>query len=182
MRILIIEDEEPAADRLQTLLLAANPTIQVLAQIDSVEASIEYLREQPAPDLIFLDIQLADGLSFEIFNSVTVETPIIFTTAYDQYAIQAFQVNSIDYLLKPIAPESLQKSLDKFQRWQGRSTTFRFTGIDSGVTAQNFSGALSHSFGRAVEICTCSRSRLFHGRITLGIIGYPSRAKVSGRL
>ena len=138
MRVLIIEDEEPAAERLESLLLEANPQIQVLAHLDSVESSVEYLQKESIPDLIFLDIQLADGLSFEIFDSVTVETPIIFTTAYDQYAIQAFQVNSIDYLLKPIAPESLHKSLSKYQKWQGQAPLPDLRGLIQALRPQQY--------------------------------------------
>lgn len=117
MNILIIEDEQLAANRLVRLLKELEPKLEVMDVLDSVEDSVAWLKEQEA-DLIFMDIQLADGNSFSIFEEVDVFTPIIFSTAYDQYAIRAFEVNSIDYLLKPVKREMLQKSLEKFRRQQ----------------------------------------------------------------
>ena len=114
MNVLIIEDEHLAAERLQSKLIEIQPDINVLGVTESVLDTINWLNEQDRPDLIFMDVQLDDGICFEIFDSVQVETPIIFTTAYDRYAIQAFQVNSVDYLLKPIEEEALRRSLDKF--------------------------------------------------------------------
>ena len=114
MEVLIIEDEQFAADKLIKLIQQCDPSIKILDQLDTVEDSVEWLVKNAAPDLLFLDIHLADGSSFEIFEQVNVTCPIIFTTAYDQYAIQAFKTKSIDYLLKPIKQEDLQKALDKF--------------------------------------------------------------------
>jgi two-component system response regulator LytT len=116
MKVIIIEDEIPAANRLAKLLTTCNDTIEVINKLDSVEASVRYLQTTPAVDLIFMDIQLADGISFDIFEQVTVTTPVIFTTAFDQYTLKAFKVNSIDYLLKPIDEEELQQSLHKHQQ------------------------------------------------------------------
>lgn len=116
MRLLIIEDEARAVNQLRTMLKAGGFNYELLAVLDTVEESVAWFNENQAPDLVFMDVQLADGLSFEIFNSVEVQCPIIFTTAFDQYAIQAFKVNSIDYLLKPIQQQDLQNALDKFQR------------------------------------------------------------------
>lgn len=113
MKVLIIEDEPFSRAELIRLMNATGRAFTVLGQIDTVKDSVEWLKSHQQPDLIFLDIQLADGLSFEIFRQVTVTSPVIFTTAYDEYAIRAFQVNSIDYLLKPISPESLENSLRK---------------------------------------------------------------------
>lgn len=118
MNILLIEDEAPAARRLQSLLQECDPGIQVLSVIDSVDASVKWLQGNPHPDLIFMDIQLADGLSFEIFNKAKISAPVIFTTAYDEYSIKAFKVNGIDYLLKPLEKEELHKSLHKFKTLQ----------------------------------------------------------------
>lgn len=115
MKILIIEDEPPAARRLERLLTSIIPDLDIVNQLDSIEISIEFLQESPELDLIFLDIELADGKSFEIFKEVEITTPVIFTTAYDEYALQAFQTNSIDYLLKPINEEKLQQALHKYQ-------------------------------------------------------------------
>ncbi len=118
MKVLIIEDEGIAADRLNRLLLEIDPGIQVLDRLDSVRASVDWLNKNPAPDLAFFDIQLADGKSFDILDQVPLNFPIIFTTAYDQYAIDAFKVNAIDYLLKPIVPEELKNALEKFNSRQ----------------------------------------------------------------
>lgn len=117
MKVLIIEDELVAAQQLQRLLADADPQLQVLAVLQSIEESVEYFAEHAAPELVFMDIHLADGSSFNIFEQVKVECPIIFTTAYDQYAMQAFKVNSIDYLLKPINPSDLERALEKYRKF-----------------------------------------------------------------
>lgn len=116
MQILIIEDEPRAAGQLQRMLKACSFDFQLLGIIDTVQDAVQWFQEHPSPDLIFMDIQLADGLSFEIFQKTNVEAPIVFTTAFDEYAIQAFKVNSIDYLLKPIQKEDLNPALDKFKK------------------------------------------------------------------
>ncbi|PTX64106.1 LytTR family two component transcriptional regulator [Kordia periserrulae] len=116
MNILIIEDEFRAANQLQNMLQKCGFSYNLLDTIDTVEDAVQWFQTNPLPDLVFMDIQLADGLSFEIFQKVEVDAPIIFTTAFDQYAIQAFKVNSVDYLLKPIQQEDLQKALDKFNK------------------------------------------------------------------
>jgi DNA-binding LytR/AlgR family response regulator len=113
MKILIIEDEPFARTELIRLITATGRVFTLLDQIDSIQDSVKWLKTHPQPDLIFLDIQLSDGLSFDIFRQVSVSSPVIFTTAYDEYAIKAFQVNSIDYLLKPVRPESLESALRK---------------------------------------------------------------------
>lgn len=115
MRVLIIEDEPLAATRLKSLLTKLDTSMTMVDVLDSVKASVNWFNTYQPPQLIFMDIQLADGSSFEIFEKVTVKVPIIFTTAYDEYAIKAFKVNSIDYLLKPIDEDSLIKALDKFR-------------------------------------------------------------------
>ena len=107
-RVLIVEDEPEAARRLETLIRDLIPHATVLAKLDSVKRSISWLSENPAPDLIFMDIQLADGLSFQIFEKWEVQSPVIFTTAYDAYALKAFKVNSIDYILKPVDRNDLE--------------------------------------------------------------------------
>jgi DNA-binding LytR/AlgR family response regulator len=114
MDVLIVEDEQLAADRLADLLHEIDPTIRIAAAHGSVADAVAWLRLHTA-DLLFLDIQLSDGLSFDIFDSVTVNSPVIFTTAYDQYALRAFKVNSIDYLLKPIRVADLRESIAKFR-------------------------------------------------------------------
>lgn len=116
MKVLIVEDENFADERLQLLLKEIIPDIQIFGAIDSVEGTIQHLKANSAYDLLFLDIQLADGKSFSIFEKINVTIPIIFTTAYDEYAIKAFEVNSIDYLLKPISKEKLVASIEKFNK------------------------------------------------------------------
>ncbi|MCF0054236.1 LytTR family DNA-binding domain-containing protein [Dyadobacter sp. CY356] len=115
MRILIIEDENMAARRLIKLINDSIPDCEIFGNLDTVTSAVDWLNHNPQPDLIFLDIQLADGISFEIFEHVKVTSPIIFCTAFDQYAIKAFKLNSIDYLLKPVDPDELKNALDKFQ-------------------------------------------------------------------
>ena len=100
MNVLIIEDEPQAAQRLETLMKKIVPSVVVLAKIDTISKSVEWIKSHPAPDLILMDIQLADGIGFQIFEQCEVKSPVIFTTAYDEYALKAFKVNSIDYILK----------------------------------------------------------------------------------
>ncbi len=114
MKLLIIEDESAAARRLQKLIAEINPGTEVLDVLDSIDASTAWLQNNPSPDLIFMDIQLADGPSFNIFNEVNVTAPVVFITAYDEYAIQAFKVNAIDYLLKPVKTKELQTAFAKY--------------------------------------------------------------------
>lgn len=116
MKVIIIEDEIPAAKRLEKLLHNYNDEIEIVHKADSVESSVRYLTSVQNIDLIFMDIQLADGLSFDIFEKVKISKPVIFTTAFDQYTLKAFKVNSIDYLLKPIDENELYQSLDKYQK------------------------------------------------------------------
>jgi two-component system, LytTR family, response regulator LytT len=113
MTVLILEDETLAAERIQNLLQEIDYPITVVGHLKSVEAAVTWLTNQPHPDLILSDIRLLDGLCFEIFEQVSVKVPVIFTTAYDQYAIKAFEVNSIDYLLKPVQVEKLKHALEK---------------------------------------------------------------------
>ncbi|MDZ7764487.1 MAG: LytTR family DNA-binding domain-containing protein [Melioribacteraceae bacterium] len=114
MKTVIIEDEKLAQERLEELIVEIDPSIKVAAKLASVEESVKWLKKNK-PDLIFLDIQLEDGLSFGIFEKINIDVPVIFTTAYDQYAIKAFKLNSIDYLLKPIRKTELNEALDKYK-------------------------------------------------------------------
>lgn len=121
-KVWIVEDEPAAARRLNKLLLEVEPEILVLVQLDSIEATLDYAQRHPLPDLIFMDIHLADGPCFEIFKHIDIRKPVIFTTAYDQYAIEAFKVNALDYLLKPIKQEFLQRALEKYQLFSPAAT------------------------------------------------------------
>ena len=113
MKVIIIEDEKPSARRLSRMLLECNITVTTM--LHSVSESIDWFLNNPHPDLIFLDIQLSDGLSFEIFESVSIKSAIIFTTAYDEYALKAFKLNAIDYLLKPIDQDELENAIKQFK-------------------------------------------------------------------
>jgi DNA-binding LytR/AlgR family response regulator len=116
MKIVIVEDEPYAQQELIRLLESSGRDFELLARIDSVEDSIEWFSGNTHPDLVFLDIQLADGLSFDIFKEIELHSAVIFTTAYDEYAIRAFELNSIDYLLKPVKSEALEAALHKYDR------------------------------------------------------------------
>ncbi|OIQ27314.1 MAG: hypothetical protein BM564_12510 [Bacteroidetes bacterium MedPE-SWsnd-G2] len=125
MKVVIVEDEVAASENLSYLLKALNPEIEILAILDSVKASVKYFSKPHDAKLIFMDIHLADGNSFEIFSQTPLEVPIIFTTAYNQYAIKAFKVNSIDYLLKPIDEDELSVALEKFEAKTQHETSIK---------------------------------------------------------
>ncbi|MDX1903832.1 MAG: response regulator, partial [Thermonemataceae bacterium] len=114
-KILIIEDEYPAAQKLSKMINDLGEDTQIVAVLDSVEAALAYLHQKPLLDLIFSDIQLSDGLSFSIFEQISPQAPIIFTTSYDEYALRAFKVASIDYLLKPIKKQELEQAYQKYK-------------------------------------------------------------------
>jgi two-component system, LytTR family, response regulator LytT len=116
MKVLIIEDEELAVKKLQKTLAAVDASAEVVGIADSIKGSVEWLQENPSPDLILMDIELADGQSFEIFNLTEVKSPVIFTTSYDEFALKAFKVNSVDYLLKPIQKEELETAMEKYKK------------------------------------------------------------------
>lgn len=115
-RVVIVEDETAAVVNLRSMLSAVAPDVEVVAVLESVEESVEYFSKSPSADIVFMDIHLADGDSFHIFKQVNIDIPIIFTTAYNEYALEAFKVNSIDYLLKPYKEEELRRALDKLYR------------------------------------------------------------------
>lgn len=118
MEILIIEDEQLGAEKLIRLLTSIDPFIKIVGNTRSIRASVEWLLQHTHPDIILMDIELTDGQSFEIFNHIAIKSMVIFTTSYDEYALQAFKVNSVDYLLKPIKREELQNALDKYRQLQ----------------------------------------------------------------
>ncbi len=117
MRILIVEDETAAYENLLDILNKIDPEIEIAGCTESVRQTVRWLKTNQLPDLILMDIHLADGSAFSVFDSINVETPVIFITAYDQYAIEAFKVNSIDYILKPIKEEDLKRALEKFKKF-----------------------------------------------------------------
>ena len=120
MKALIIEDETAAATNLKSLLREIDPSVEIVDVIDTVVDSIGWIRANPLPDIVFMDIHLADGQAFKIFEQVDIPCPIVFTTAYDRYALDAFKVNSIDYILKPIKKQELERAFEKFKRLSGR--------------------------------------------------------------
>ena len=123
MKVLIVEDEDLAVKKLQKTLQAADDNIEVIGVTDSIRSSVEWLQQNQQPDLILMDIELADGQSFEIFNLTEVKSPVIFTTSYDEFALKAFKVNSVDYLLKPVQKEELQAALAKYRRLKGEGSS-----------------------------------------------------------
>lgn len=125
MNILIIEDEMPAAEKVIRLLKKIDKSVTVTGVIETVEEAINRLQERSLPDLILMDIQLDDGLCFEIFETINVEIPVIFTTAYDEYTLRAFKVNSIDYLLKPIDEGSLKNAISKYKKLYADKSVYR---------------------------------------------------------
>jgi DNA-binding LytR/AlgR family response regulator len=129
MKVVIIEDETAAARGLQAIIRKVMPEAEVSATLESVEETVEWFTDHPCPDLLFVDIHLADGESFRIFERVDIPCPIIFTTAYDQYALEAFKVNSIDYLLKPIKEEELVRAIEKLKRLSRAELDQRREGI-----------------------------------------------------
>jgi len=129
-KVLIIEDEKPASEWLQQLILKLGYDIKIAAVIDSVRGAADWFKQNTTPDLVFMDIQLADGLSFEIFEQVKVPCPVIFTTAYEEYAVKAFKVNSVDYLLKPIAFDELETAFQKFLNQAKKEETVQPVTLD----------------------------------------------------
>ena len=129
MKVLIVEDETAAYENLVEILKNINPTIEVAGNTESVEQTVNWLKTNPEPDLILMDIHLSDGTAFAIFDIIHVETPVIFTTAYDEYAINAFKVNSVDYLLKPIKSEELERAIHKFSKWTSTDVAKYLSGL-----------------------------------------------------
>src|SRR6476469_2136663 len=116
MKILIVEDEDLAVKKLQKTLALVDASAVVVGVTDSIKTTVEWLQGNPSPDLILMDIELSDGQSFEIFNRIEVKSPVVFTTSYDEFALKAFKVNSVGYLLKPIQKEDLEASMEKFRQ------------------------------------------------------------------
>ena len=123
MKILIVEDEDLAVKKLQKTLLSIDKMVEVSGVTESIQDTVDFLKENPSPDLILMDIELADGQSFEIFNLTEVKAPVIFITSYDEYALKAFKVNSVDYLLKPVQKDELEAALNKYKLLKGNRTS-----------------------------------------------------------
>lgn len=136
MKAVIIEDEKIAAQSLKSVINQLDGSIEVIEILQTVEDSVDWLANNQHPDLLFVDIHLADGSSFSIFEKVKVDCPIIFTTAYDEYALKAFEVNSIDYLLKPINKDDLQRALNKYKNLKGQSNDIDYMSVVNQLLAQ----------------------------------------------
>ncbi|WP_423820506.1 LytTR family DNA-binding domain-containing protein [Salinimicrobium sp. TIG7-5_MAKvit] len=163
MQAVIVEDEKPSARRLQRML--ENLGVKVRTTLHSVEEARDWFLENQHPDLIFLDIQLSDGLSFEIFEDIEIKSPIIFTTAYDEYALQAFKLNSIDYLLKPIDDEELAAAVKKFQNnHQKRGVNVSFNELKSllNISGSDFKKRFSIQVGQHLKLIDVSEVVCFY--------------------
>jgi len=137
MKAIIIEDEKLSAEHLANLLNKVDAGISILATYDSVKKSVEEFKKGIKADLLFVDVHLADGLSFEIFSRITVDTPVIFTTAYDEYAIKAFKINSVDYLLKPVGLIDLKNAIDKYKKLSGSNQASILENISNAYQSMN---------------------------------------------
>jgi two-component system response regulator LytT len=142
MKILIVEDETAAYENLVDILAMMGPDIEIAGYTESIRQTIAWLQANNSPDLIFMDIHLSDGSAFSIFERIAVEVPIIFTTAYDEYAIESFKVNCIDYLLKPIKVEEMKRALDKFRRWTQKDILNYLKYLTNLTTAPKFKDKL----------------------------------------
>jgi DNA-binding LytR/AlgR family response regulator len=166
MNVLIIEDEQLAARRLESMILTYDPSVKVLAKLESVEDSVEWFKSNPHPDLIFLDIHLEDDLSFAIFEKVKVESPIIFTTAFDEYAIRAFKLKSIDYLLKPIVQEDLNNAIAKYKEWNGQKNGIDMSALFDLISKKEVSyrERFSVSYGQKIKSFGVSEIAYFYSK------------------
>ncbi|MCT4647221.1 MAG: LytTR family DNA-binding domain-containing protein [Carboxylicivirga sp.] len=171
MKVVIIEDEHAAAENLKYLLNKIDPTIKIDSVLDSVKQAIEYLHDQSSIDLIFMDIHLADGLSFEIFDEIKLTVPVIFTTAYDEYAIKAFRVNSLDYLLKPNDEEELKNALEKFYDYQSKYQNFsNLKSILKSFTSDTVAYRRSYLVQQRDSLVPVSVSQIAYFTIDTGIV------------
>lgn len=164
MKVLIIEDEQLAARRLEKMVLDFDPAIEVLAKLESVEESVDWFQTHPHPDLIFLDIHLEDDLSFVIFDKVKVNSPIIFTTAFDEYAIRAFKLKSIDYLLKPIVQDQLNQAINKYKDWGGQDAGIDLSALYDLINKKNknYRERFSVTFGQKIRSFTTPEIAWFY--------------------
>jgi len=165
MKTIIIEDEDYAARRLENMIRECDSSIEIVAKLQSVKESVAWLKNNPHPDLIFLDIQLDDDLSFSIFNQVLVQSHIIFTTAFDEYAIRAFKFKSIDYLLKPILREELYNAIKKFKDMVlPMNQTIDFSSLYDLISKKNitYKERFSVIVGQKIKIITVSEIAYFY--------------------
>ncbi|WP_152286698.1 LytR/AlgR family response regulator transcription factor [Flavicella marina] len=172
MKVVIVEDEIAASDNLSHILKSIRPEIEILTVIDSVADAVDYFSEKNEASLVFMDIHLADGISFEIFEKTTIEVPIIFTTAYDQYAIQAFKVNSLDYILKPVSEEDIELALTKFEKtsFKNDSIEDQLKGVLSIIQNSNTQYKLSYLIQKRDELIPIKVSDIAYFFIDTGVV------------
>jgi len=164
MNVILLEDENRAANHLERLLSKVAPDMVVIAKLESVRDGVKYLQNNPEPDLIFSDIQLADGLSFEIYNQVAVQCPIIFTTAYDHYALEAFKTNGIDYLLKPIEEERLKQSIEKAKHFSPGLVLEKILSISSSTSAKPYKSRFMVKVGDKIKTIPVEEIMVFYSQ------------------
>jgi DNA-binding LytR/AlgR family response regulator len=164
MKALILEDETRAANHLERLLAKVAPSILVIAKIESVRDGVKYLQNNPEPELIFSDIQLADGLSFDIYKQVAVNCPIIFTTAYDHYAIEAFQTNGIDYLLKPVEEERLLKAIEKARHFSPGLVIEKILSMNNPVSGKSYKSRFMVKVGDKIKSVPVEEILVFYSQ------------------
>lgn len=162
MKVIILEDENRAVNHLQRLIKLVAPEMEVLAVFDTVRDAVTYLEQNPDIDLIFSDVQLADGISFEIFSKVKVKSPIIFTTAYDSYAIEAFSTNGIDYLLKPIEEERLRKAIEKARQFTTRIDLESLLKLGAGAGQKQTKSRFMVKVGEKIKTITVQEILAFY--------------------
>ncbi len=171
MRIVIFEDEKLASERLIQLLKSIKPEATVLTSMKSVEAAVLWLQNNEHPDLIISDIQLLDGVSFEIFDQVEINCPVIFTTAYDEYAIKAFEVNSIDYLLKPIQKEKLASAIEKYEAQNQPSAGIDLSKIQELIQGEpEYKSRFLVKFGQRIKAIPVEKIAYFYSRDKLSYL------------
>jgi DNA-binding LytR/AlgR family response regulator len=151
MNVIILEDESRAANHLERIITKVSPDMKIVAKLESVRDAVKFLNTNPDISLIFSDVQLADGLSFEIFRQVSVRCPIIFTTAYDHYAIEAFKTNGIDYLLKPIEEERLRKAIEKVKQFSPTLALEKILSIANAASGNNFKSRFMVKVGDKIK-------------------------------
>lgn len=164
MKVIILEDEKRAANLLERLLAKVAPHMKVIAKLESVRDGVKYLQVNPEPELIFSDIQLADGLSFDVYKQVVVHCPIIFTTAYDHYAIEAFKTNGIDYLLKPIEEERLNKAIEKAKHFSPGLVSEKILSISNPASAKSFKSRFMVKVGDKIKSIPVEEIQVFYSQ------------------
>jgi len=171
MKVIIVEDELAASDNLAYLLRSIEPEIEVIKVLDSVASSVKFLSQPNEAQLIFMDIHLADGISFEVFDQVKIDKPVIFTTAYDQYALKAFKVNSIDYLLKPIDDDELAKALKQFKEQKnGGQTNDQMEGLLSLIKERTKTYKTSYLLNQRDQLVPLKTENIAYFHIDTGIV------------